>query len=87
MVDLKDVLVNSCSDGSLHVKTFVTPKNKVYYVVNVGYFDMRLKEWKNQMFTIVDGEVAALMSLFRSSLLFPKKSYSEYLKKVDSVLP
>ena len=70
-----DLLVDSRSDGSLQIKTFVTLSSKVYYVVTVGYFASG--KWVNQRFTILDSEVPSLMCLFRGALLFPKKSYAQ----------
>jgi hypothetical protein len=73
-----DVLVNSISDGSIRVKTFITASSKVYYVVTVSYLDTG--QWVNQTFTVLDNEVASLMCLLRRALLFPKKAYAELEK-------
>jgi len=71
-----DVLVDSRSDGGIHVRTFVTPSSKVYYVVKVGYVSGG--KWCNQRFTILENEVPALMCLLRQALLFPKLGYEAF---------
>ena len=74
----EDRLMNSFSDGLMTIKTFVTPASKVYYVVHIGYLSSG--KWKNQTFTVLDGEVVTLMTLLRRALLFPKKAYAELEK-------
>jgi hypothetical protein len=69
-----DRLMNSFSDGLMQVKTYITPASKVYYVVHINYY-VNSGIWKNQTFTMLDGEVTTLMSLLRRALLFSKKSY------------
>jgi len=75
MLMVEDMLVDSFSDGALHVKTLITPSSKVYYLVTVGYFSNGV--WVNQSFTILESELSKLLCLLRRALLFPKKSYAQ----------
>jgi len=74
MVDV-DLPIDSLSEGLFHVKTFITPSSKVYYVVSFGYFNNG--KYQNQRFVVLDSEVIPLMCLLRRALLMSKRSCAE----------